>query len=187
MDAGSQRAELTAALERVASGDRGALEAVYRATSAKLLGVVLRIVPDRAEAEDVLQEVYLQVWRKAAAFDAGRASPITWLAAIARNRAIDRMRRGAGRRFVPDAALAEMPDAAPLASETAEASEEAAGLERCLEELEPDQSGAVRMAFFDGLTYEALAARAAVPLGTMKSRIRRSLLKLRDCLGEAYA
>ncbi len=187
MNADSQRAELVAALARVAAGDKRSLEAVYRGTSAKLLGVVLRIVPNRAEAEDVLQEVYLQVWRKAAGFDPMRASPITWLAAIARNRAIDRMRQSGRRAFVPDDTLAAMADGAPLASEAIQTSEEAAGLERCLGELDTPQASAVRLAFFEGLTYEALAARVEVPLGTMKSWIRRSLLKLRDCLGEAHA
>lgn len=187
MDAQAQRAVLVSALARVASGDKGALEVVYRATSAKLLGVVLRIVPGRAEAEDVLQDVYLLVWRKAAAFDPDRASPITWLASIARNRAIDRMRQGAGRSFVSDEAIAGRADPAPLASETVEVAEEAGRIEHCLGELDPPQAGAVRLAFFEGLTYEALARRAGVPLGTMKSWIRRSLLRLRDCLGEAHA
>ncbi|MBP7703646.1 MAG: sigma-70 family RNA polymerase sigma factor [Caulobacter sp.] len=186
MDAATRRAVLASALARVASGDKRALEAIYRDTSAKLLGVVLRIVPNRAEAEEVLQEVYLRVWRNAAAFDPARASPITWLAAIARNRAIDRARQGGGRTFVSDEAIAAMPDGAASASETVEASEASAGIERCLEELEPPQAGAVRMAFFEGLTYDALASKVGVPLGTMKSWIRRSLLKLRDCLGEAY-
>jgi len=187
MDADSQRRVLSSALARVASGDKLALETVYRDTSAKLLGVILRIVPDRVEAEDVLQEVYLRVWRKAASFDPAKASPITWLAAIARNRAIDRMRQGGGRTFVSDEVIAAMPDSGLSASEAVEASEAAAGIEQCLGELEADRAGAVRLAFFEGLTYEALASRAGVPLGTMKSWIRRSLLKLRDCLGEAYA
>src|SRR5580700_3464635 len=98
MDAAAASAQLSAALIRVASGDRAALEIVYRDTSAKLFGVCVRILADRQEAEDVLQEVYLTVWNKAGAFDAARASPITWLVAIARNRAIDRLRSGRARR-----------------------------------------------------------------------------------------
>lgn len=181
------RAALADALRRVASGDKAALEDVYRRTSGKLLAVVLRILPDRQEAEDVLQEVYLTVWRKADMFDADRASPITWLAALARNRAIDRVRSRAGRVFVSDDAVAAQADAAPLASETVEAEEKVEALETCLNQLEPDRADVVRQAFFGGLTYDALAQRTGVPLGTMKSWMRRSLLRLRACLGESYA
>src|SRR6266850_715523 len=95
MGAGDNRNQLVAALARVAGGDRAALQVVYQDTSAKLFGVCLRILNDKSEAEDVLQEVYLTVWRKAASFDPARASPITWLVAIARNRAIDRLRASA--------------------------------------------------------------------------------------------
>jgi len=94
MDADARRKQLSAALYRVARGDRPALRLVYDMTAAKLFGVCLRILNDRSEAEDVLQDVYLTVWRKAASFDEARASPITWLVAIARNRAIDRLRSG---------------------------------------------------------------------------------------------
>lgn len=102
MDADAARRQLTAALARVAAGDRAALRIVYQDTSAKLFGVCLRILHDRTEAEDVLQDVYVTVWGKAAAFDPGRASPITWLVTIARNRAIDRLRASAiSRRMEP--------------------------------------------------------------------------------------
>ena len=93
MDADSTRSQLAAALVRVAGGDRAALRLVYQDTSAKLFGVCLRILNDRSEAEDVLQEVYVTVWRKAGSFDPGRASPITWMVAIARNRALDLIRK----------------------------------------------------------------------------------------------
>src|SRR2546422_3755006 len=97
MDADATRSQLVAAITRVAGGDRAALRIVYQETSAKLFGVCLRILKDRSEAEDVLQDVYVTVWRKAASFDPGRASPITWMVAIARNRSIDRLRsRAAG-------------------------------------------------------------------------------------------
>src|SRR3954451_22071370 len=99
MDAEAPRSQLAAALMRVAAGDRAALRMVYQDTSAKLFGVCLRILNDRSEAEDVLQDVYVTVWRKAASFDPAKASPITWLVAIARNRAIDKLgSRAAGRR-----------------------------------------------------------------------------------------
>src|ERR1700704_849135 len=107
MDADVARSQLAAALVRVAGGDRAALRIVYQDTSAKLYGVCLRILKDRAEAEDVLQEVYVTVWRKAGSFDPGRASPITWLVAIARNRSIDRLRAGGGRGLEPHETAAD--------------------------------------------------------------------------------
>jgi RNA polymerase sigma factor (sigma-70 family) len=183
MDAAAASAQLSAALARVAAGDRAALEIVYRDTSAKLFGVCIRILADRQEAEDVLQEVYITVWHKAAAFDAARASPITWLVAIARNRAIDRLRSGRIRRGAePIEAANDVGDPSPGAAALFEAAQDHARLAACLEELEERQKAAIREAFLDGLTYEELAARMGVPLGTMKSWIRRGLLKLRACL-----
>ena len=115
MYADVRREQLAAALNRAAQGDRAALRLVYDMTSAKLFGVCLRIFNDRSEAEDVLQEVYLTVWNKAAAFDETRASPITWLVAIARNRAIDRARSGASaRRSEPIEAAADVADRSSL-------------------------------------------------------------------------
>jgi RNA polymerase sigma factor (sigma-70 family) len=183
MDAEASRSQLAAALVRVAHGDRSALRMVYQDTSAKLFGVCLRILNDRSEAEDVLQDVYVTVWRKAASFDPGRASPITWMVAIARNRAIDRLRASAvSRRMEPIEAADAVSDPAPAAVERVELAQQHQRLAGCLEELEARQSVAIRAAFLDGATYEELATRMSVPLGTMKSWIRRGLLKLRACL-----
>jgi RNA polymerase sigma-70 factor (ECF subfamily) len=183
MDAKAARSQLAAALVRVAAGDRAALRMVYQDTAAKLFGVCLRILNDRSEAEDLLQEVYVTVWRKAASFDPERASPITWLVTIARNRAIDRLRAGAGKgRMEPIEAADAVSDPAPAAIERVEAAEVQQRLARCLDELEARQHTAIRAAFLDGATYEDLARRMGVPLGTMKSLIRRGLLKLRACL-----
>ena len=183
MDADATRSQLAAALVRVAGGDRAALRVVYQDTSAKLFGVCLRILKDRGEAEDVLQEVFVTVWRRAASFDPGRASPITWMVAIARNRAIDRLRASAvSRRMEPIESADAVSDPAPAAVERVELAQQHQRLSRCLEELEARQASAIREAFLDGTTYEELAARMSVPLGTMKSWIRRGLLKLRTCL-----
>jgi RNA polymerase sigma-70 factor, ECF subfamily len=183
MDADATRSQLAAALARVASGDRAALRLVYQDTCAKLFGVCLRILNDRSEAEDVLQEVYVAVWRKAATFDAARASPITWLVAIARNRAIDRLRSGTvARRMEPIEEALDVRDQTPGAGEVLERSQEHARLAACLNELEKRHAAAIRSAFLDGTTYEELSLRMKVPLGTMKSWIRRGLLKLRTCL-----
>ena len=112
MDLDTNRSLIAAALARIPGGDQAALQTVYRLTSAKLFGVALRILGERSEAEDVLQEVYVTVWRKAADFDAARASPMTWLIAIARNRAIDRLRAsGKTRRMEPIEAAADIADA----------------------------------------------------------------------------
>ena len=183
MDADARRKQLSAGLNRVARGDKSALHLVYDMTSAKLFGVCLRILGDRSEAEDVLQDVYLTVWRKAASYKESVASPITWLVAIARNLSIDRLRAsGAARTTLPIEAAADIADANLSAVERLEISEDQARLKDCLQELDERQSAAIRAAFLDGSTYEELAKKASVPLGTMKSWIRRGLLKLRACL-----
>src|SRR5258708_4282612 len=179
----ANRSQLVAALARVAGGDRSALQIVYRDTSAKLFGVCLRILNDRSEAEDVRQEVYLTVWRKAASFDPARASPITWLVAIARNRSIDKLRAVAGgRRMDPIDAAEEVRDPAPAAVELVEAAQQSSRLGLRLDQLESRQSTAIRSAFLDGNTYEELAERMKVPVGTMERWSRRGFVKLRDWL-----
>ncbi|MEH3034899.1 MAG: sigma-70 family RNA polymerase sigma factor [Sphingomonas adhaesiva] len=156
---------------------------MYRLTSPKLFGICLRICGDRQAAEDVLQEVYIIIWRRAASFEPLRSSPITWLAAIARNRAIDwRRAHRAPLAHAPDTeppATPEPPDDAPLADAAMVAGEEAHHMHHCLEMLDDLARDAIRSAFLDGATYPELAARAGVPLATMKSRVRRGLLQLR--------
>jgi RNA polymerase sigma-70 factor (ECF subfamily) len=179
--AGERRRALAAALVATGEEDREAFRLVYRLTSAKLFGICLRICAERQAAEDVLQDVYLQVWRRAGGYDPARSSPITWLATIARNRAIDWRR---AHRLPAPAELPELPDPAPDAEAGMIEEGEAARLLRCLEELEPQQRSAIRTAFFDGLTYGELALRRGIPLGTMKSVIRRGLIKMRGCLSD---
>jgi RNA polymerase sigma-70 factor (ECF subfamily) len=170
-------------MQRIAGGDRTALQTAYRLTSAKLFGVCVRILHERSEAEDVLQEVYLTVWQKAADFDPARASPMTWLMTIARNKSIDRLRAGgASRRMETIDAAVEIADDTPLADDELAQSETNARLKACLGGLATHEQNALRGAFFDGNTYEELAARMSVPLGTMKSWIRRALQKLKACL-----
>jgi RNA polymerase sigma-70 factor (ECF subfamily) len=183
MDLDANRTLIAGALARIPGGDRAALQTVYRLTSAKLFGVAIRILGDRGEAEDVLQEVYMTVWRRAGDFEADRASPMSWLIAIARNRAIDRLRASKiGRRMEPIDAAAEIAEAAPAADRTLEDTQDHARLHGCLETLADHERAALRGAFFDGNTYEELAARMNTPLGTMKSWIRRAMIKLKACL-----
>ena len=182
MSADLARARLTDVLLRTGAEDRDAFRSLYDLTAAKLFGICLRICGERQAAEDVLHDVYLTVWRRAGAFEPGRASPITWLATIARNRAIDWRRAQGSRRAAPLEDAPDIADPAPLASERLEADGEAARLHECMAALEERQRAAIRTAFFDGVTYAELAERQGVPLGTCKSWIRRGLQSLKRCL-----
>ena len=177
------REKLAAAMARLAEGDRSALEEVYRATSAKLYGICLRILKDEKEAEDALQDVYLNLWRRADRFDPTRASPISWLATFARNRAVDRLRVGkvrAGSVGVDEAA--PIADAAPLADTLLIDAQNSARIHTCLDRLDERPRNAIRTAFFEGRTYAQIAEADGVALGTMKSWVRRGLQKLKICL-----
>jgi RNA polymerase sigma-70 factor (ECF subfamily) len=176
------RRRLADALGRVAAGDRRAFHDVYQRTSAKLYGICCRILGEGPEAEDALQEAYVNVWRRAERFDATRASPITWLAAIARNTAIDRLRSRGSRVHEPIEEAFDLADDRPRADTLLEDAGEAQRLQGCLRELQDRDGALVRTAFLEGATYPELAERAGEPLGTIKSRIRRALIKLRDCL-----
>lgn len=170
-------------LAAVAAGDAQAFERLYHATSAKLFGVCLRLLPDRSDAEDVLQDAYAAIWRKAAQYDAAIASPISWLAMIAHNKAIDRLRTdGATRNALPIEFAEDVSDASPGAVALAEHAGDARRLDHCLQRLEARRRTLIRTAFFDGATYEELARRTDTPIGTVKSWIRRGLLQLRTCL-----
>jgi RNA polymerase sigma-70 factor (ECF subfamily) len=167
-----ERDELAAALRQVAGGSQAALSDVYDRTSAKLFGICIRILGEREEAEDALQEIFISVWRNADRFDAAKGSPITWLAAMARNRSIDRKRSRASRPLC----------ATPDVLTQLHSAEHSNQIEVCLRELEEGQQRPIRAAFYDGLSYPELARQSHVPLGTMKSLIRRGLLRLKECL-----
>ncbi|MEE4201399.1 sigma-70 family RNA polymerase sigma factor [Erythrobacter sp.] len=182
------REALRAAMARLAAGDSAALEEIYEATRVKLFGICLRILGDRKEAEDALQDVYINLWQRADRYDPDRASPISWLATFARNRAVDRLRTGKVRGgAVPVDEAAPLPDEAPLADALLVDAERNAQIHACLKTIDERTASHIRSAFFDGLTYAQLAERADVPLGTMKSWIRRGLKKLRACLEASEA
>ena len=170
-------------MSRVASGERTALRQLYEATSAKLFAVCLRILSDREEAEDVLQEVYVTIWRRADRFDAGRASVMTWVSTIARNRSIDRLRARGPLAYADQVEELEIPDEGQKSAEALLVTRGEEGrLNNCLSELDDRTEKVIRTAFFEGVTYEALARRMDAPLGTVKSWVRRGLAKLKGCL-----
>ena len=177
------RERLKSAMARLANGDRDALEQIYRATSAKLFGICLRILGDEKEAEDALQDVYINLWRRADRYDPQRASPISWLATFARNRAVDRLRVGKVRAgSVPAEEAAPVADDAPLADALMIDAERKARVHTCLEALDERPREAIRTAFFQGRTYAQIADESGVPIGTMKSWVRRGLQKLKTCM-----
>ena len=177
----SSEADIAVLIQRVALRDRAALAELYPAVSSKLFSVCLRILRDRSDAEDALQEVFIKIWQRADRFAAAGTSPVGWLVAVARNQAIDRLRT----RKPPGHSL----DEAQTISDTGRDPEtesilkgEGRRIDRCMQELEPDRALAVRSAYVEGLSYQELAERHDVPLNTMRTWLRRSLMKLRECL-----
>jgi RNA polymerase sigma-70 factor (ECF subfamily) len=175
------REEIEGLIARTALGDRKAFAALYSATSAKLFGIALRVLDNRSEAEEVLQEVFVKVWHNADRYRVNGLSPMTWLITVTRNAAIDRLRaRRAGGADLEEAA--QLADLGPGPEAQVVAASEAARLAHCLGTLDPDRAEAVRRAYLAGETYADLARRFAVPLNTMRTWLRRSLLRLRECL-----
>ncbi|WP_019956127.1 sigma-70 family RNA polymerase sigma factor [Yoonia vestfoldensis] len=168
-------------IQRVGLGDRAAFSALYDATSAKLFGVCLRILNDRAEAEDALQDAFVRIWQKAGSYAVNGYSPMTWLITLTRNLAIDRLRARKGGAVDIDE-VHDLKDTGPTPEAAAVAASERSRLDGCLNELDADRAEAVRGAYLEGYSYDELAARFAVPLNTMRTWLRRSLIKLKDCL-----
>jgi RNA polymerase sigma-70 factor (ECF subfamily) len=178
---GSDTADIADLIARCALRDRQAFRDLYGRTSAKLYGVTLRILRDRSEAEEALQEVYVKVWQRADKYVPGGYSPISWLVAVARNHSLDVLRARKPRGEDIDLAL-DVADAGPDPEQAAADRGERARIDHCLEQLDADKADAVRGAYLDGYSYEELSSRFNVPLNTMRTWLRRSLLKLRDCL-----
>ncbi len=178
---------------RVADGDQRAFASLYQRTSARLLGVVLGIARTRGEAEEVLQEVFLSVWSRASTYDPSHGRPITWLMGIARNRAIDSLRRANARpqtiSTAPDSGdghdywNAGAEGLGPMQSLAS--NQEAVLMKGCLAALEIPQRTSILLAFYEGLSHPEVAERMRQPIGTVKSWIRRSLMVLRQCIADA--
>ena len=174
-------AEIEDLIGKMSLGDRRAFSAIYSATSAKLFGVVLRILNNRADAEEVLQEAYVKIWQNAGKYQVNGLSPMTWLITIARNQAIDRLRA----RRAPTSDLSEadaIADPGPGPEALAIAASDGERISACMEHLGPDKADAVRRAYLLGETYEDLAAHYRIPLNTVRTWLRRSLQNLRECL-----
>jgi RNA polymerase sigma factor (sigma-70 family) len=174
--------ELDRLLQRIGDHDREAFAELYRRSSPRLYGVCLRMLTDPREAEEVLQEAYVSIWQRGATFEPGRAGAMTWMVSLVRNKAIDRLRQHANVQLDHDFAIDSIADDEPTPVAKVESHQSYKRLEECLQELEVQQRRSIREAFFSGNTYHELAHRAQVPLGTMKSWIRRGLLQLRTCL-----
>lgn len=186
--------ELAQLLAQAGLGDRSAFESLYRHTSGHLYAVVLRIQRDRAQAEDLLQEIYVSVWKAAGGFDAARSQPLTWLTHIARNRAIDSLRRARsaprtqslsgddeGQPDLHEAIADDGPGPLALLGLASDKRQ----LSDCMGRLTPSQRQSVALAFFDGLSHAEVAAQLREPLGTVKSWVRRALMTLKACLDGA--
>ncbi len=179
-------AQLNQWIDAIALQDENALAALYDATMSRVFGIVLRIVRRRTLAEEVVEDTFFQVWRQAARFDPTRGRAITWLLGMARSRAIDGLRREA--RFqhesLDDDTAPDLPDHSPASDELLDTARHHADLHRALTLLNTQPRQLVAMAFLQGLSHEEIATQTLLPLGTVKSQIRRALLTLRELLGD---
>jgi RNA polymerase sigma-70 factor, ECF subfamily len=169
-------------LKAVARGDEQALAQIYDNYRVILFGLLIRILNSREEAEDVLQEVFLQVWRRARDFDETRGKPFTWLVTLARSRAIDRLRSLGARDRVAQASAREAAEEVSDAARDTFRSEQRALVTSALSQLPEEQKGPLVLAYFDGLTQSEIAAKLGAPLGTVKTRMRAGMIKLRELL-----
>ena len=169
-------------LKAVARGDEQALAQLYDSYRLILFGLLVRILNSREEAEDVLQEVFLQVWRRARDFDETRGKPFTWLVTLARSRAIDRLRSLGARDRVAQASVREAAEEVSDAARDTFRSEQRALVTSALSQLPEEQKRPLVLAYFDGLTQSEIAAKLGAPLGTVKTRMRAGMIKLRELL-----
>lgn len=173
-----------AIVARIASGDQSALAAFYEATSAQAFGLALRIVSNRAAAEDVLEEVYVQVWRQAERYSPERGSPVAWLMMITRTRALDhvRARKADPVKGSPLSEALEVPSDAPTPEDASAHAQWHAPLHEALASLPSEQREVIELAYFSGLSHSEIAEQLGVPVGTVKTRMRLGMTKVRDAL-----
>jgi RNA polymerase sigma factor (sigma-70 family) len=179
-----EETKLAQLMALIAAGDQAALRLLYERAAPKLLGILLRILKDRSAAEDALQDVFVRIWQRAGSYDPAAGAPLSWLIAIARNRAIDAVRQEQARRMTPQDEedwLERIADAQDGEADLARRN----ALRHCLGTLEATQRQCIVLAYCDGLSREELAARYDRPVNTIKTWLRRGLLVLRDCLEAA--
>ncbi|HEX5875866.1 MAG TPA: sigma-70 family RNA polymerase sigma factor [Pyrinomonadaceae bacterium] len=169
-------------MKAIAARDEAALAQLYDRYRVIVFGLLMRILNNREEAEDVLQEVFLQVWRKADDFDENRGRPFTWLVTLGRSRGIDRLRTLASRERVAEAGAREVVEQVSDAATDAFKSEQRGLVNSALAQLPDEQKRPLMLAYFDGLTQSEIAARLGAPLGTVKTRMRTGLMRLRELL-----
>ncbi len=174
------------AMESIARGDQSGLAELYDRHSRLVYSLALRILRDQGDAEDVVQEVFAQLWRQASRFDVARGNLAAWMVTLARTRALDALRRRNVRpKLAADAEAPDRADETPGADVQIVWASRAEEIRRALDTLPLLQRIAIELAFFDGLTHSEIAEQLEVPLGTVKTRVRQGLLRLRDCLAEA--
>lgn len=171
-------------IRAIARGDEAALARLYDVYAPTLFGMLLRILHSRAEAEDVLQEIFLQIWQHAPQFNEERGRPFTWLATITHSRAIDRLRSLDSRQRTWTKAAVEREEEHADATDDLLRVEQTEVVRRALEEIPEGQKRVLLLAYFEGLTQSEIAARLEEPLGTVKTRMRSGLIKLRELMNE---
>ena len=184
VDVRHRNQDLVALIRRVAGGEQSALTGVYDATNRLVFGLILRIVGERATAEEVLLDVYTQVWRQAAAYDTSRGVPLAWIMTIARSRAIDRLRAGRHdqQKKEPLDAIGEVSATGISPEEASLYSERQRLVRTALQSLSPEQREVIELAYYSGLSHSEIALKLGQPLGTVKTRTRLGMIKLRDML-----
>lgn len=177
----------TAVIKRIAEGDQSALTEFYDATNRLAFGLVLRVLNDRSAAEEVLLDVYMQVWRQAARYDTTRGTPLSWLLTIARSRAIDRLRSGKHeRQNEPIEAADRLLTLVPSPQDMTVAAERQELVRSALNTLSPEQREVIELAYYLGMSHGEIAAKLNQPLGTVKTRMRLGMMKLREKLKTVY-
>jgi RNA polymerase sigma-70 factor (ECF subfamily) len=180
-DAGKARSR-EALLQACASGDRGALHDLYKVTAPQLFGLALSILRSRDSAEDVVQDSFVLIWRHAGSFDPRRGAAMAWLARIVRNRCFDLLQRRGREAPLDDGLMQSWEDPASSPADLTALSQDAERLRHCLDELDENPRRSLMLAYYDGMTYMQVAGRMEAPLSTVKSWIRRSLIRLKDCM-----
>ncbi len=183
-EAGARDRDLIALVQRLAAGDQSAMAALYDETGRMIYSLILRVLGDVSSAEEVLIDVYTQVWRQAASYDANRGAPLAWMATIARSRAIDRLRSGRQDQWRKESleVLGDAPASAANPEEITAASERQKLVREAMNLLTPEQRQVIELAYYSGLSHSEIAEKLNQPLGTVKTRTRLGMMKLREAL-----